>query len=98
MIIESIAAQIVPALIGTVLAQKAPDHIVPVVKEPSSAGQSMTLIGAIIVLLMAVEAVQQHRLQDVNPEQIAAAAAIVWGLLPRAHQILDAVAGLWSRR
>lgn len=96
--IEILLAQIVPTLLGVLVAQKAPDHIVPVVKEPSSAGQSMTLIGAIVVLLMAVEAVQQHRLQDVNPEQIAAAAAIVWGLLPRAHQILDAVAGLWSRR
>lgn len=98
MIIESIAAQIVPALIGTVLAQKAPDHIVPIVKEPSTAGQSMTLISAIVAILLAVEAVQQHRLQDIDPEHVAAAAAVVWGILPRAHQILDAVAGLWSRR
>lgn len=96
--IEILLAQIVPTLLGVLVAQKVPDHIVPVVKEPSSAGQSMTLISAIVAILLAVEAVQQHRLQDINPEHLAAAAAVVWGLLPRAHQILDAVVGLWSRR
>jgi hypothetical protein len=96
--IEIIAAQIVPALLGVLVAQRAPDHIIPVVKEPSTAGQSMTVISAIVAILLAVEAVQQHRLQDVNPEHLAAAAAVVWGLLPRGHQIIDAVGALWSRR
>ena len=97
MILENILAQVVPAMIATIVAQKAPDEIIPISKEPSSIPQSMTLVGAIVIILVAVESIQAQRFGEINPEQLAAAFAIVWGMLPRAHQIIDAVAGLWAK-
>ena len=97
MILESILAQVVPALVATLVAQKAPDHVVPVKAEPEGPGQHLTLIGAIVAILIAVESIQAGRWGEVNPEQLAAAAAVVWGVLPRTHEILDRVGALWAR-
>lgn len=98
MILESILAQVVPALAATVAAQLAPDHVIPIKADPESPRQHMTLIGAIIVILIAVDSAQAGRWGDINPEQLVAAAAIVWGLLPRVHEIIDRVRELCKPR
>ena len=98
MILESILAQVVPAMVATVAAQLAPDHVVPIKADPDSPRQHMTLVGAIIAILIAVESAQDGRWGDINPEQLVAAAAIVWGLLPRVHEIIDQVRGLCTPR
>ena len=98
MILESILAQVVPGLVATVAAQLTPDHLVPVKADPEGAVQHMTLIGAIVVILIAIESAQAGRWGEINPEQLVAAAAIVWGLLPRVHEIIDQVRGLCTPR
>ena len=98
MILESILAQVVPAMVATVAAQLAPDHLVPIKADPDSPRQHMTLIGAIIAILISVESAQAGRWGEINPEQLVAAAAIVWGLLPRVHEIIDRVRGLCKPR
>jgi hypothetical protein len=94
MILESILAQVVPAMAATVAAQLAPDHVVPIKANPENPRQHLTLVGAIVAILIAVESAQAGRWGEVNIEQLAAAAAIVWGLLPRVHEIIDRVRGL----
>jgi hypothetical protein len=98
MILESILAQVVPAMAATVAAQLAPDHLVPIKADPESPRQHMTLVGAIVAILIAVESAQAGRWGEVNAEQLAAAAAIVWGLLPRVHEIIAQVRGLCTLR
>ena len=98
MILESILAQVVPAMAATVAAQLAPDHVVPIKANPEGPRQHMTLVGAIVAILIAVESAQAGRWGEVNAEQLAAAAAIVWGLLPRVHEIIDRVRGLCKPR
>jgi hypothetical protein len=98
MILESILAQVVPAMAATVAAQLAPDYLVPIKADPESPRQHMTLVGAIIAILIAVESAQAGRWGDINPEQLVAAAAIVWGLLPRVHEIIAQVRGLCTPR
>ena len=96
--IELIAQQIITALVGVVLAQKAPDHLVPIKAEPETPSQHLTVIGAIVAILVAVESIQAGRWGEVQPEQLVAAAAVVWGLLPRVHEIIDRVRGLCTPR
>jgi hypothetical protein len=98
MILESILAQVVPAMAATVAAQLAPDHLVPIKADPESPRQHMTLVGAIIAILIAIESAQAGRWGEINPEQLVAAAAIVWGLLPRVHEIIAQVRGLCTPR
>jgi hypothetical protein len=94
MILESILAQVVPAIVTTVAAQLAPDHLIPIKADPENPRQHVTLIGAIVAILVAVESAQAGRWGEINPEQLVAAAAIVWGLLPRVHEIIDRIRGL----
>jgi hypothetical protein len=98
MILESILAQVVPAIAATVAAQLAPDHVVPIKANPENPRQHMTLVGAIIAILIAVESAQAGRWGEINPEQLVAAAALVWGLLPRVHEIIAQVRGLCTPR
>jgi hypothetical protein len=98
MILESILAQVVPAMAATVAAQLAPDHVVPIKADPEGPRQHMTLVGAIVAILIAVESAQAGRWGEINPEQLVAAAAIVWGLLPRVHEIIAQVRGLCTPR
>jgi hypothetical protein len=58
----------------------------------------MTLVGAIVAILIAVESAHAGRWGEINPEQLVAAAAIVWGLLPRVHEIIAQVRGLCTPR
>jgi hypothetical protein len=98
MILESILAQVVPAMAATVAAQLAPDDVVPIKADPEGPRQHMTLVGAIVAILIAVESAQAGRWGEINPEQLVAAAAIVWGLLPRVHEIIAQVRGLCTPR
>jgi hypothetical protein len=98
MILESIIAQVVPAMAATVAAQLAPDHLVPIKADPESPRQHMTLVGAIVAILIAIESAQAGRWGEINTEQLVAAAAIVWGLLPRVHEIIAQVRGLCTPR
>lgn len=89
---------IIPALVGIITAQRLPDEVVPVKAKPETPHEKLTVIGATIVILSVVEAIRSGQHDQIDPVQFASALAVIWAVLPRAHQMVDLVASPFKKK
>jgi hypothetical protein len=89
---------VMPTVIGLVAAQRIPDEIVPIKANPNTIPERMTVIGAAVVILTALEAFQNNRPDQIDLVQFVSALGAVWVALPRAHQIFDVIAAPFKKK
>ena len=86
-----IVTAFVPTLVGLITAQKLPDTVFPVKANPETPHEKLTVVGASIAILSVVEAFQNGRHDLIDPVQFVSALAVIWAVLPRAHQVVDVI-------
>lgn len=82
-------ASVLPTVIALVTAQKVP--AVPVPEKGETVTQKMGLLAATIAILTAVQAATNGHPDQIDTVQFVAALGVVYAVLPRAHQLADAV-------
>lgn len=93
-----IVSAFVPTLVGLLAAQKLPDEVVPVKANPETPHEKLTVIGASIIILTVVEALQSGAHDQIDPVQFVAALSALWMALPRAHQVVDVVTSIFKKK